>query len=320
MKTFDCRRALLNRDVVNKLSLCAALVGAITACATNAKAGGIGASTAVLFDNSGSTIDIKPFIGSTFSGLSQKLTSGGIDSLYGLITFRSNYINGANVPENIVSTFSGGSLFGTGSDFQAAANKVINTGGSVDGVQAIEHALTRAGYVSQFQTGNARYVMLVTDTYREITLSSLSSDGLSSLLASNNTKLSALVNASFYAADGSRLAAIFKDKSGAIVGYRTDGSSTIVPYGRTVVSVLPSNSSLTRLTQTNFEEVQKFYVNVALNSGGVVGDVTLLGQGGTLETALANALTAALIQTVVGPLVPEITKRALDQSQTTAMR
>lgn len=293
----------------------------LAGCGVLAAAAGMGTAAAqstalvdevVLVDSSASTSDVTPFIGSTITGIDSRLSSGGISSRYGLTAFRSaiSFSPGSNssttVPVNIVSRFgpSGTELFGTAAEVAAAANRVTNVSSLVDGYQALEYALTQAGYVSQFRPSAARYVLLATDTYREVQLTSLDAAQAARLLSDNNVRLSALVSANLIASDGSRLAAVFRNAQGQIVGYKIDGSTTPVAFARAV----------------SLDEINRDYIQVALQSGGVVGDLTLIGQGAALEAALSNALLAALVQTVVQPLIPTITEEAISATQLPTVR
>ncbi len=171
----------------------------------------------------------------------------------------------------------GGSDWGAVTDIQAAFNTLLTNGGTEDGYDGIEVALTEY----TFRSNTAKNIILVTDEDRDVVDSNLDYNSILNLLRNKGALLNVVVNQTFTASGGASALGVNSNGEAYIAdgqgGYtKVQGYTTGVGAGSTLTD----------------------YVNLALAVGGGAWDLNTLRQGGVLATSFTNAFIDAKVQEI----------------------
>jgi hypothetical protein len=217
------------------------------------------------------------------------MAKSGAASSYGLMGFNSKFDAnlGAIVGSNTVYQLNGGA-FGTAANVNTALSGITPTRGRTDAYQALQYALSSGTYFGAYKPNNVRNVFLATDSFREAQYTNLDPQGLSALLTKNHAALTVLTAVQYTGSDGKPFAAVARDKSGTLYGFTSACTRQAIAKNATPVAVA-TGPTRNPLTASAIADVTNNFINVALSSGGLVADISQIGQGTGLSCALAGA-------------------------------
>ncbi|MBF7073465.1 putative Ig domain-containing protein [Glaciecola sp. MH2013] len=236
----------------------------------------VSADVIVVIDESGSMRTEQAWITEAIPFLETELKANGIGSeaqqnLFGLVGFGNRQV----VPRSINV---GDGLLGSESEFVTAAANLVTSGGTEDGWRGIEFAL------SEYERRNGAVVniILVTDEDRDNTLSSITYQTVLDNLNENRALLNAVLRVNIQCEDGTQ--ALGMDAFGN--GYVADGS------GSFLVCANPSATNGAGSTIAN-------YVDLAIENGGAVWDLSFLRNGGLNAESFTEALLAIKVDEIL---------------------
>jgi len=240
----------------------------------------------VVIDESGSMGGEHAFLADVIPDLEAALLAEGIGTgtsknQYGLVGFGASSGHGIPGHTHLV----GGGEFGTSAEFVTAVGTLVLSGGTEDGYDAIDHALSYSFRGSPNDGTIARQIVLVTDEDRDNTNGALTFASIKADLAAKGVTLNVIVNNPFL--DSSSVSALGIDKD--LNTFSADGSGgfTSSPGG--------SIGNGAGATETD-------YVPLAHDAGGAAWDLNLLRDGGLT----AESFTAAFVDIKVQEIAEEI--------------
>ncbi len=216
--------------------------------------------------------------------LDAALVSAGIGSSnlganrYGLLAYGG--ATTAFTPQQILIG-AGNNQWGTPAQFGVGINTLQANGGFEDGYLAIDYALDNY----TFRPAAERFVILVTNEDRDIADSTKSFASTLTKLRRNNVTLNGIVEADFFAADGtSALALDFKDDA-----YLADGLGGFT-------------SSPNGFARDNFSggTTVADYVDLIHETQGIAGAIELIQAGGNDTTSFSRALITTIVAQASG--------------------
>ncbi|MCE7027201.1 autotransporter domain-containing protein [Jiella avicenniae] len=229
-----------------------------------------------LVDESGSMAGAQNFLTTFVPQLNAQLVSGGsANNSFGLV----GYGDTNEVPRQVLV---GGVPLGTAADFATAAGTLSTSGGTEDGYAAIDFALNN--YMLSSDPNVKRVFVLVTDEDRDIIDGSLTSILIEQELLSGNIILTGIVGQEI------------TDQA----GQQAVGASPTQTFTDVDGDGVPEPSSAPIFT-TAFGTTFEDYTSLMLSSGGCLGTLALINQGGAAADAFAAALASCLVQAVVNP-------------------
>ncbi|MCU0980032.1 MAG: VWA domain-containing protein, partial [Pirellulaceae bacterium] len=241
----------------------------------------------VVIDESSSMGDQQDFTEVMIPQLDAALLAAGVGNtgaggnLYGLVGFGGPRSGGYPHP---VGT--GGSLWGTSTEYVTAAQGLVTVSGAADGYYGLDYALDNYG----FRANAAKFVILVTDTTREsFGGSSLSTATYASLLAkltAAGVTLETIVNARYW--DGTGASALAVDYASTayladgLGGYSTATGGYITPgagggFGGNTASIITD------------------YINLGFATGGISGDINQIAIGGSTTASFSAAMITSIV-------------------------
>lgn len=248
------------------------------------------ATTVLVVDATASMGSTIAGLGAVTTGLDQTLVKAGIQSSYGLTSFGSQFdaSSGALAPDNRASRFNG-QIFGSAANVADALSALTTARGRTDPYQALEYAMDAAGYLTPYRPDTRRNLYLVTDSVRETRFTQTDAAGLKTLLGQNHAALTVLVQSHLVGADGSPLAAVTRDPSGNLIGFKAGAGCAQTAFGKIVAPTQPSSAPLSPLSPADSAAIESDFINVALATGGVVADIEQVANAAVLSCALAQA-------------------------------
>lgn len=231
--------------------------------------------TIFIMDESGSMAGEQTWIRDTvITALDSELAAAGLtDRKYGVVgygatidVFGHTHTSGAGGPNDLMSA----------TDAQVAMNQWEATGGTEDGYEAINFALSNLN----FTAGAALNVILITDEDRDVETTDTYASILA-LLNQNNAILNVVVSNDFF--DPGQAPCIGVSSGGT--GYVADGSGG---YNTTTCTV--GNGA---------GNTENDYVPMALATGGAAWDLDILRGGGNPALSFTDAFVDIKVKEVV---------------------
>ncbi len=254
-----------------------------TACGTSFTVSPF-ADVIVVMDDSGSMIPAQQFSSQLIRDLDTALVAAGIGSSnlganrYGLVAYGGAFTE--TVPQQVLIG-AGTNQWGTAAQYGAGINTLTASGVTEDGYLAIEYALDNYS----FRPAAERFVILVTNEDRDTVDSSKSFASTLTKLRRNGATLNGIVEAQFFAADGTPAIALdYKDDA-----YLADGLGgfTTSPNG------FARNSFF-------FDNSVADYVDLIHETQGIAGDIEQIQFGGNTTTSFSNALITTIVSQASG--------------------
>ncbi|MCU7919309.1 MAG: putative Ig domain-containing protein [Candidatus Thiodiazotropha sp. (ex Epidulcina cf. delphinae)] len=233
----------------------------------------VAADVIVVIDESGSMSGEQRWVAEVIPLLEQDLLAYGIGNesqanQYGLVGYTYR-------PRSLLLD---GELLGDDQAFVASSGGLRTSGGTEDGWRAIEYALEQYPR----RNGAAVNIILATDEDRDNTNSAITFQTILAKLEDNNALLNAVVNARIQCGDGSP--ALGMDSTGS--GYIADGSGGFSTCeGATATT--GSGSTVAH------------YVELAVQNGGAVWDLSFLRSGGHYAESFTNALLTIKVDEIL---------------------
>lgn len=252
----------MKKPILATLAFTSLLIG------SPAQSAPLGAADIVfMVDLSGSMSGEHAWIASMVGSLESELLGAGVGSgantnRYALVGFGGS---GAALPGHTIPV--GGGTFGDATDMAAAAAALTTSGGTEDGWDAIDHALSLS-----FRTGAAKNLILITDEDRDNTNAGLTFADLQNNMMNDSFLLNAVINHGFV--DGTETQALGIDSNAN--AYIADGGGS---YSTTTGGVATSGFGTTKAD----------YIDLALATGGAAWDINLLRQGGSLADSFTES-------------------------------
>lgn len=226
-------------------------------------------------DESGSMSGYQAWIRDMVSTLESTLIGKGITSnRYGLIGFGNSGVYGRilNVGSN--------SPFGNANQLSSAINQLQINGGTEDGYDGIDEALTNLS----FRQGAAINIILVTDEDRDVANSSLSFSSILNSLSNKNALLNVVVDGNFRDSNNQVILGVDSENQ----GYKADNNGN---YLITNIGTV-SGSATTK----------RDYIDLALATEGAAWDLNQLRNGGLVGTSFTKAFVDVKAQEIVEQL------------------
>jgi hypothetical protein len=243
------------------------------------------ADVIVVIDESSTMRPYQDFTEEMIPQLEASLVAGGIGdgttgiNQYGLVGYGGG---GQHSAPHAHPVGPGGALWGNAVEYVAAAQTLVTVAGVADGYWGIDYALDNYA----FRPDAAKFIILVTDTYREGSVATRSPATFSSLLAKLNADditLQTIVNARFR--DGSGNSAIAVDSAGT--AYLADGAG-----GYT--------SSSGGYVASAAGDIRAAYIDLGWATGGISGDLQPISVGGNDSLSFSRAFTDSIVSQVSG--------------------
>ena len=300
------------RPSLGQVTLAALL--AIT-LADSASAQKFGETTVLVVDTTQSGGTYLGSLGGDIINFDALMAKSGAASSYGLMGFNSKFDAnlGAIVGSNTVYQLNGG-VYGTAANVNTALSGITPMRGRTDAYQALQYALSSGTYFGTYKPNNLRNVFLATDSFREAQYTNLDPQGLSALLIKNHAALTVLTAVQYTGSDGKPFAAVARDKSGTLYGFTSACTRQVIAKNAAPVPVA-TGATRNPLTAPAVADVTNNFINVALSSGGLVADISQIGQGTGLSCALAGA-SMMVLQGNAG----SVENAAIGSTQETALR
>ncbi len=243
----------------------------------------ITADVVFLVDESGSMSGEHAWLSTMISSLETGLTGAGVGSSlanrYSLVGFGGG---GTHFPPNVHDMDGSTPLvvddWGSSTQFATATGSLVLSGGTEDGWNALDWAMTNLTY----RSNAAVNFVLVTDEDRDNTNNALNPAGLKSRLSSFNALLNVVVNNPF-TCDGAGTA-IGVDSG--MDGFQADGSGG---YTKCVGDGIVGNGAGT---------TENDYVALALESGGAAWNLNILRAGGDNATSFTNSFVDTKVKEI----------------------
>lgn len=240
------------------------------------------ADVIVVMDESGSMFTSQQFSIGLISDIDNALIRAGVGTSvaganrYGLVGYGDSNELARSVPLG-----PNGELFGTAAQYGVAANTLTVNGAIEDGYEGIDEALTNY----QFRPGAEKFIILVTDEDRDIVTPSLNFNNILARLQAEGVNLQGILGT--FIVDQNNSEALAIDSTNTV--YLEDGAGgfTTSPNG------LIQFSTGTTLTD---------YVDLVFATGGIVGDISQIAQGGLTAQSFGNALISSIVSQVGGSL------------------
>lgn len=225
-------------------------------------------------DESGSMEGEHAFLQTFVPSFDQQMGGQGISGLYGLVGYGRSDPAAHSIPV-------GGNLFGTAQEFVIAAQTLETSGGTEDGYEALDFALTNYPFTPGAAT--SRVVVLVTDEDRDDIDSSITLATVQQLLADNDVSWNAILDQ-----------AITDQEGNTAVGAAAD--RTFIDVDGDGIPELSSPPVLGAAEDNTTEQ----YTTPILAGGACIADLNILRAGGAGADAFAEALARCLITVVTG--------------------
>jgi hypothetical protein len=228
----------------------------------------------VVMDESGSMFAAQQFSIGLIANLDQQLAAAGIgDGRIGFNQFGLVGFSDSTTPRAF-PVGAGGALFGTSVEYAAAAQNLTIGGFLEDGWEALQ--FTANTY--QFRPSAAKFIILVTDEDRDpVDLSATFANTLAAVQGTGAT-LEGILGVSIV--DGNNLPALALDSQGTAFLADGAGGFTTSPGGS---------------IQFAFGTTQTDYVDMAFATGGIVGDISQISQGGLTAASFGQAMVSAIV-------------------------
>lgn len=262
---------------------------AAVALTVGMSAGAQAADIVFLIDESGSMAGEHAWLGSMVSTLDAQLTGAGeTNNNYGLVGFGcSSGHTGCSSAQTAHAHTVGSSDWGSAADLSLATGGLNTSGGTEDGWQAIDYALSHYTF-----SGGALNFILITDEDRDNRDSSLTYNSILAELTAAGAMLNVVVDGQLGSAAGMAVGidstdtAYVADGSG---GYTTSTAGPVSGYGT---------------TRTD-------YMDLAWATGGATWDLNQLRAGGATADSFTAAFVDIKVQEIIEQGVPEPASLAL---------
>ena len=240
------------------------------------------ADVIVVLDESGSMFGAQQFTIGMIDDLDKALLRSGIGSSaaganrFGLVGYGDANEVGRSVPVG-----GNNQLFGTATQYGAAVQTLTVNGAIEDGYEGIDHALQNY----TFRPNAQKFVILVTDEDRDIVTPSLTFQSILGDLRAEGVNLQGILGT--FTVDQNSNPAIALDANN--VAYTADGNGgfTTSPNGQFLFG-----------SGTTIPD----YADLVFATGGIVGDIFEIAQGGLTATSFSNALVGAIVLQAGGSL------------------
>ncbi|MDX1927405.1 MAG: VWA domain-containing protein, partial [Pirellulaceae bacterium] len=240
------------------------------------------ADVIVVIDESGSMFGAQQFTVGMINDLDQALLRSGIGSSaaganrFGLVGFGDSNDVGRSVPVG-----GNNQLFGTSTQYGAAVQTLTINGAIEDGYEGINHALENY----TFRPNAQKFIILVTDEDRDIVTPSLTFQSILGDLRAEGVNLQGILGT--FTVDQNFNPAIALDSNN--VAYTADGNGgfTTSPNGQFLFG-----------SGTTIPD----YADLVFATGGIVGDISEISQGGLVATSFSNALVSSIVLQAGGSL------------------
>ncbi|WP_298447522.1 PEP-CTERM sorting domain-containing protein [uncultured Marinobacter sp.] len=237
----------------------------------------ITADVVFLVDESGSMAGEHAWLSTMIANLESGLTGANVGvseaNRYSLVGFGGG---GAHFAPNVHEM--DGNDWGSSAQFAAAAGTLVTSGGTEDGWNALDWAMSNLAY----RSNAAVNFVLVTDEDRDNTNNTLNPADLKNRLSSFNALLNVVVSNPF-SCDGAG-AAIGVDS--ALDGFQADG---VGGYTKCAGDGIVGNGAGT--TETD-------YVALALESGGAAWNLNILRDGGDNATSFTKSFVDTKVKEI----------------------
>ncbi len=238
------------------------------------------ADVIVVMDESGTMFGSQQFSVGMIADLDAALLRSGIGATaaganrYGLVGFGDQNQQGRTV-------LVGGGLWGTAAQYGAAVGTLTINGGFEDGYDGIDHALQNY----TFRPNAEKFIILVTDEDRDILTPGLTFTTILGDLRAEGVNLQGILGTFIVDQNNNRALALDSND----VAYVADGNGgfTTSPNGQ----LLPG-----------FDTTIPDYADLVFATGGIVGDIFQIAQGGTIATSFSNALVSSIVLQAGGSL------------------
>lgn len=256
-------------------------------------AGGTQAADIVfIVDESGSMAGEHTWLSSMVTSLETELVAAGeATNNFALVGFGcSSGHTGCSSSQSAHAHTVGSGDWGTASDLSTATSGLATSGGTEDGWQAIDFALTHYTF-----TSSAINFILITDEDRDIVDSSLSYESMASALASSGVLLNVVINGTMSDSTGSTAVGVDSDGN----AYVADGSG--------------GYTSSAAGAATGVGNTETTYMDLAWETGGAAWDLNQLRAGGLTADSFTAAFVDIKVQEIIEQTgsVPEPTSLAL---------
>ncbi|MFK7736414.1 MAG: GEVED domain-containing protein [Pirellulaceae bacterium] len=236
----------------------------------------------VVMDESGSMFGAQQFAIGLIADLDANLQAAGIGSsaaginLFGLVGFGGDPADARSIP---VGT--NGDLFGTSQEYATASANLTINGFQEDGYDGINFALD----TYEFREDAEKFIILVTDEPRNILDASLTFDSTRDRLEAADVTLEGILSVFITDNQGSQALAL----DSADNAYSADGNGGF--------TTSPNGSIL-----FGFGTTVTDYADLAFETGGIVGDINQIAQGGVTAESFGNAVISSIVTQAGGIL------------------
>ena len=240
------------------------------------------ADVIVVMDESGSMFGAQQFSIGMIADLDAALLRSGIGSSaaganrYGLVGYGDQNEVGRSVPLG-----ANGALFGTAAQYGTAVSTLTINGAIEDGYDGIDHALENYA----FRPNAEKFIILVTDEPRDIVTPSLTYSSILGDLRAEGVNLQGILGT--FIVDQNFNTAIAIDANNTAYSADGAGGFTTSPNGQILFG---SGNTVAD------------YADMVFATGGIVGDIFQISQGGNTATSFSNAMVSSIVLQAGGSL------------------
>ncbi|MCA9048851.1 MAG: hypothetical protein KDA89_09000, partial [Planctomycetaceae bacterium] len=243
------------------------------------------ADIVLIVDESASLGPLQAFTRQLVPALDSQLMAGGVGNnplvggnQFGLVGF-----GGFPADPHSIPVGAGGQLMGTAAEYVTAATNLVVNGAQEDGWWGIDYALQNY----TLRPAAEKFYILVTNEGHQTLNSSLQLSGVLAGLTQANVTLHGILdvnitdslNQQAVAADGFGGTAFLPDGSG---GFTLGSGANITTFNLPFQPTIPD------------------YTDLVFGTGGIVGDVQIVGQGGNSTDSFSDALISTIVSQASG--------------------